>query len=153
QGMRSLIHLAALETNVSFLLSGIKAAVRVVHTEEVRDEEAKTMKMDRDRLQAAKDGYFDVAQDRRDKYGADAVVLIVADGDTSGISFIMEKVSPDFEDYAYCVVKRDAATANFSFTHELGHLMGARHEWSNDCTDKKPFPDNHGYVSHHPSPP
>ncbi|MBV8543601.1 MAG: hypothetical protein JO093_07585 [Acidobacteria bacterium] len=149
--IQSLINLAALETNWSFSHSRVKAAVRVVHKEEVTDPESGFLEQDRDALQAAGDGVFDAAQQLREDYGADAVFLIVENGDRAGQSLIMEKASADFESKAFSVVLRENATDNFSFTHELGHLMGARHEWSADCTNDSPFASNHGYVRLHPN--
>ena len=49
---------------------------------------------------------------------------------------------------AFVVVYYDCATGYYSFAHELGHLMGARHDENHDATTT-PFAYGHGYE--HPS--
>src|SRR5262249_22892410 len=41
----------------------------------------------------------------------------------------------------------------FSFGHELGHLMGARHDWVADDTNNSPYTYNHGFVMATPTAP
>ena len=82
----------------------------------------------------------------RDHSGADLVALIIAQPDYCGLAdAIMAKAST-----AFAVVYYDCATGYFSFAHELGHLMGARHNEQTDPT-KVPFTYGHGYL--HISPP
>jgi hypothetical protein len=46
------------------------------------------------------------------------------------MSVLMTTGAAWFEKYAFAVVPFDCITSNFSFAHELGHVMGAIHEWS-----------------------
>ena len=82
------------------------------------------------------------------------VALIQEDGGGyCGISFIMSPVSNAFEPFGYAVVARSCATGNYSFAHELGHVMGARHDWNVDSTNNSAYAFNHGYVNKTPTAP
>jgi hypothetical protein len=76
------------------------------------------------------------------------MVLIVenSDDNTAGCGYHMATVSADFAANATAWFSREAATGYYSFGHELGHNMGARH----DCyADDGPRPMNnaHGFVN------
>jgi hypothetical protein len=91
---------------------------------------------------------MDVAHDLRNAYAADTVVLAVENSDWCGLAYeIMSPETTAFRDRAFCLVVRDwCLVDNLSFGHELGHLMGARHDWYVDDTANSPFSYNHGYV-------
>jgi hypothetical protein len=42
----------------------------------------------------------------------------------------MTSPQPSFAAFAFSLVNWDCATGNFSFGHELGHLMGSHHDWN-----------------------
>jgi hypothetical protein len=54
-------------------------------------------------------------------------------------------VFADKED-AFAVVHHGCAATSYSIAHEIGHLIGARHDPSMD-TNTTPFPYGHGYVN------
>jgi peptidyl-Asp metalloendopeptidase len=78
----------------------------------------------------------------RDKYRADVAVLIVDDPAGCGLS---TRVYADAEE-AYSVVHHECAAASYSLAHEIGHLIGARHELALD-KNMTPFPYGHGFVN------
>jgi hypothetical protein len=65
----------------------------------------------------------------------------------------MDSVGNGFEDSAFSVIDRHCATlaGKWSFPHELGHQMGARHDWAADNANNKPYPYNHGHTQPHPA--
>jgi hypothetical protein len=101
----------------------------------------------RDFLQNGSDGKLDDVHSIRNDKNADIVIMIVENGNGySGYSFTMETISPDFSEFAFAVVQRTAAISNLSFPHELGHIMGAKH----NCSDSEPAipgTNNRGYFS------
>ncbi|MHB8790094.1 MAG: reprolysin-like metallopeptidase [Desulfobulbaceae bacterium] len=146
--MLNLIDLAVAETNTGYTNSGINQELNLVHTVEVSYTESGDIQLDRDRLKNPSDGYMDNVHTLRDTYSADLVPLIVANGGSyCGIAFIMDPVSTQFEDSAFCVVADECATGYYSFGHELGHIMAARHDWYVDWTDISPFTYNHGLTN------
>jgi hypothetical protein len=58
----------------------------------------------------------------------------------------MTTVSSSFESWAYAVICYNCATGYYSLAHELGHNMGARHDWFVD-DETTPYGYAHGYVN------
>jgi hypothetical protein len=144
--MNALINLAVSTTNTTYANSGIHQRIRLVHAAEVDYAETKALGTDRGRLQDPKDGFMDGVHSLRDTYKADLVSLFVSDGDGScGIGYILTSVSTASADRGFSVVDKNCAVGNYSFAHELGHNMGARHDRFKDNTDNSPYPYNHGY--------
>lgn len=146
-GIDAEIQLAVDETNQSYLNSGIYQRLRLAHSEQIDYEETGDIELDRNRLQNPSDGYMDNVHTLRDTHCADLVCLLVEDGGPwCGIAYIMTDVSVLFEDHGFCVVDRGCATGYYSFGHELGHIMSARHDWYVDSTNNSPFTYNHAFV-------
>jgi len=145
--MNSLINLAVSETNTTYLNSGIAQRVNLVHTTEVTYTETGDMYTDLPRLANTSDGYMDNVHSLRDTYCADEVVLIIADGGPyCGLAYMMTTVSASFASSAFAVVDDGCATGYYSFGHEMGHNMGAHHDWYVNSSIS-PYPYNHGYVN------
>jgi len=72
------------------------------------------------------DGYMDEIHGLRDKYRADVAILVVDDPNGCGLA---TRVRAD-ADEAFAVVHHACAAANYTFAHEIGHLIGASHELS-----------------------
>jgi hypothetical protein len=88
------------------------------------------------------DGYLEEVHGLRDKYHADVVVLIVDDASGCGLA---TRVFADASD-AFAVVHHECAASSYSLAHEIGHLIGARHDTSID-KNMTPFAYGHGFVN------
>lgn len=148
--IQSEIQLAVAETNQSYQNSGITQRINLVHAEQVSYTESGSFcgsgANDLDRLQNPSDGYLDSVQPMRNSYCADETVLIVETGDACGCAFYTSSPSAGFAENAYAVVMRSCATGYYSFGHEMGHNMGAAHDWYVTPGDP-PTSYNHGYVN------
>ena len=78
----------------------------------------------------------------RDRKGADVVVLIVDDASGCGLS---TRVAAEAGE-AFAVVHHTCAALTYSIAHEIGHIIGARHDKALD-PNTLPFPYGHGYVN------
>jgi hypothetical protein len=145
--MQSLIDLAITETNQSYLNSGVVQRVRLVHSEEVAYTETGLLQDALDCITNVSDGCVDNMHALRNTYGADLVSFWVETGDGCGIGWLMSTVTASFENYGFSVVERSCATGYFSFGHELGHNMGARHDAYVDKNTTTPYPYAHGYLN------
>jgi hypothetical protein len=74
---------------------------------------------------------------------ADVCVLLIDNDQFCGLAaaILAEK------DTAFAVVHHGCAVGNISFAHEIGHLMGARHNLEVDPTIDPSYPWNHGFLS------
>jgi hypothetical protein len=85
----------------------------------------------------------------RTTYGADVVAMLVENnlyvpGTNPAVALCGEANQVGAQaSTSYIVVKRSCALGSWSFTHELGHLYGARHEATSDTTSTYA----HGYVN------
>ncbi len=146
--MNTLINLAITETNTSYSNSGITQRVHLAHAEEVSyDESGFNWNTTLSRLTKTSDGFIDNVHTLRNTYKADEVVLLVADSGYCGLAWLMTTVSNTFKTNAFAVVNWNCATGYYSFGHEMGHNMGARHDWYMDAAKNSPYTYNHGYVN------
>jgi peptidyl-Asp metalloendopeptidase len=145
--MNSLVELGITETNTAYQNSSITQRVRLVYGGEISYAETRDIATDLVRLTNPSDGFMDSVHALRDQNKADIVSLWIEDGGNfCGIGYQLETVASWFEQYAFNVVVRDCATGNYTFGHELGHNMGARHDWIQDQTDNAPYTYNHGHI-------
>jgi hypothetical protein len=143
--IESLIDLAESETNAAYSNSGVGHVVRVVAKQEISFSESSFSFSGF--LNSAQDGSISGLHDLRNNNGADLVVVLVkGDNSLCGLAFLMNPVSSSFAPFGYSVTQTSCATGNFTFGHEIGHNMSARHDRANDNTDGQPFNFNHGYV-------
>jgi len=135
-------------SNESYSNSLINFRIDLIRPVEIVYTESGNGKTDRDRLQNPTDGFLDNVHNIRQTEAADIVVLLTNDGGPwSAVSYTMETPSPAFESWAFCVLERSAAITNFSFTHELGHIMGAEHDCEFDDGTPISYPYSHGHRS------
>ena len=145
--INTLINLAVSETNTSYDNSGISQRLNLVYKGQIAYSEAGfNWNTTLTRLRGTADGFMDNVHSLRNTYKADEVVLLVANIDYCGMAYLMTSVSSTFKTNAFALVSYDCATGYYSFGHELGHTMAARHDWYVDSTLGSPYDYNHGYV-------
>jgi hypothetical protein len=126
--MLNLINLAVTETNQTYSYSGIIQRLHLVRAAEVSYTET-TFDAALYDLTNPSDGKMDIVHTLRNTYAADEVVLIVNNPQYCGLAWLMQTVTTAFEDHAFAVVNWQCATGYYSFGHELGHNMGAHHDY------------------------
>ncbi len=140
---RELVELAIEEANHSFRLSNLgNIKLRLVHSYQTNYVEQGEHFQHLWRYADRGDGYMDEIHGLRDKHRADVAVLIVDDAAGCGLS---TRVYADAEE-AFAVVHHECAAASYSVAHEIGHIIGARHELALD-KNMTPFPYGHGFVN------
>lgn len=139
--MDALIQLAIDETNNSFVNSGINRRVALVHSYQIAYAESGDMYLDLTRLRTQNDGFMDSVHANRSTYSADVVMMITArHNDYCGLA---TRILADYA-YAFAITTQKCATGYYTFGHELGHLLGARHNPEVD-PNTQPFQYGHGY--------
>jgi len=140
---RELVDLSIEEANESFRQSGVgQVKLRLVHAYQTDYVEEGAHFDHVWRFADKGDGYMEEIHPLRDKYKADVALLIVDDPSGCGLA---TRVFADADD-AFAVVHHECAASTYSLAHEIGHLIGARHDLSMDKI-MTPFPYGHGYVS------
>jgi hypothetical protein len=141
---RELVDLSIEEANESFRQSGIgHVKLRLVHAYQTDYVEEGAAHFDHVWRFADKgDGYMDEVHELRNRYKADVGVLIVDDPKGCGLA---TRVFAE-ADEAFAVVHHECAAASYTLAHEVGHLIGARHDLNLD-KNMTPFPYGHGYVN------
>jgi hypothetical protein len=137
-----LLALAVEETNETFKNSGLgNIRLRLVHTQLI-DYDA-SVGDQFNHLYAMVDGvgpFKDVKKLRNEKR-ADIVGLLIDNPTGCGLS---TRIGPE-SDEAFFVVHHACAAITISVAHEIGHILGVRHDRFIDETDT-PFAYGHGYV-------
>jgi hypothetical protein len=130
--IESLIQMAIDTSNISFQHSKITASFNLAGSYEVQYTES-NIDTDLQKLQA-----MDDVKKLRAQYGADVVVMLVTSSDACGEAAAIGANASN----AFAVVNYSpCAVPNYSFPHEIGHLLNARHDETNDSTPGY----NHGY--------
>lgn len=121
-------------TNAAYANSQINHFVRLVYVGEVDYVESGDFGLELDRLRNPTDGFMDEVHALRDQYGADLVDLFIShtQGNTiCGVAYLMDVVSPGFEQYGFSVCNTGCVSGGFVFEHEIGHNMGCHHDRDN----------------------
>jgi hypothetical protein len=139
-----LIDLAVEQANQSFRSSGIgHVRIAVAGTYQVNYAEGQGGLFDHLwNLADRGDGHMDEIHRLREETHADIVLLILDSPDACGLA---TRVGAD-ADEAFAAVHHVCALTSYSIPHEIGHLLGGRHDRAVDDTSR-PFPFGHGFVN------
>ena len=145
--IETVIDLMVAETNQAYRTSGVHQRIRLVAVEEVVGyTESGESLTDIRRLRLRSDGHMDEVHDIRDMAAADIVLLVRAGRGSRALQ--MTTPSQDFASQAFGVVRSGNGSA---FAHELGHIMGLRHDryaqCGGSCYTVTRFPYAFGYVN------
>jgi hypothetical protein len=137
------VNLAITETNQSLINSSINYRVELAYLGVTNYTES-NYPTDLNRYATSGDGYMDEVFTLRNIYSADVCVLVIHSNQTCGLA---KDVGPVSYNDAFCLVEAyNCMTGNYSFGHEIGHLLGCRHDLFAD-SEMIPFAYGHGYVS------
>ena len=129
--------------NQSFVNSQINYQIELVYAGQTNYTESGNIDTDLSGFQTAGDGYMDEVHTLRNRYSADVCVLLnYIYNEDCGVAADINAT----EDSAFCVVNTDCDVSYYSFSHEIGHLIGCRHDPSHD-SHTTPFAYGHGYVN------
>lgn len=132
----SLINIA----NQTYTDSAIPCQLALAHRAEVAYSESGSVASDVHRLIATSDGILDDVHALRDSHAADVVVMLIDGGDAAGYAGAILADAAT----AFAVADDEYADWYFTFAHEIGHLLGARHNPEADPSTS-PFSYGHGY--------
>ncbi|MCP4895490.1 MAG: hypothetical protein GY906_00820 [bacterium] len=129
--IQNLVALAVTETNQSYVNSGLTQRIALAYTLETLPGDAtNNFNTDLNALRVLTDGVFENVDEAREDYNADVVGLIIENSSSCGLGYLNSS-----EATAFSVTHRTCATGYYSFGHELGHNMSARHDWYvDDCS-------------------
>ncbi|MCP4760095.1 MAG: hypothetical protein GY894_07575 [Planctomycetes bacterium] len=126
--METAIHGWINESNDVYSDSESAMRIRLVGTDEVVYSESGSFSEHLSRLSGTSDGYMDDVHTWRDDTGADVVMLIVTDSDSCGRGYTIKNDVTGSPTGAFAVVRDYCADVQYSFTHELGHILGCCHD-------------------------
>ena len=138
-----LLAVAIDETNETFRNSGLgNIKLRLVHTQPLNYDGSADDQFTH--LYTMVDGlgpFRDVKKLRNEKH-ADIVGLVIDNARGCGLS---TRIGPESDD-AYFVVHHACVTVSMSIAHEIGHILGIRHDRAIDANNV-PVAYGHGYVN------
>ncbi len=127
------------DTNLAYQRSGINIRLMLAHAALVNYADSGKLETDLERLQKNGDGHLDNVHTLRNSHAADIVVMLVREADYAGFAAdILAKPATAF------AVLDEEYNWYYTFAHEIGHLMGARHDLTAD-PNITPFQHGHGF--------
>lgn len=140
--MRSIVFMYINQGNESFNNSSVNARFQLAYIGLTTYNEAtQTWSNVLNHFCGKNDGYMDEVHTLRDKYSADVCVLLQGKNDYCGEARTINAS----ENTAFCIVAPlPVCNSKFSAIHEIGHLVGCRHNRSADGANT-PYKYGHGY--------
>lgn len=140
--MRTVVYTYINRANLSFSNSNINAHMALAYLGPTSfNENAHSWGDVLDYFTTPNDGYIDEVHTLRNKYSADVCVLFINKDDKCGEA---ETIKAD-DDEAFCVVyPRYDCNDKYTAIHEIGHLVGCRHNYGVDV-NLIPYRYGHGY--------
>lgn len=111
-------------TNTTYINSGIRQRLRLVHSAEYLFTETGNSSNDLSTLRLNS-----AVQTLRNTHNADLVAMIGEVSDVCGIAYLIGGATQ--QAHAYSITARSCAVGNLTFAHELGHNMGSNHNPEN----------------------
>ena len=153
EGMRAHIDLWVASANEAYRMSGAVQRINLVAVVEVDYQESlESLYTDYYFLYDKNDGHMDEIHNLRDSYAADLVCLVIDNPIAGGGGVAGSPLDPSMDpDIAFAVVEVEDDPSTFA--HELGHLMGLKHDryvliyYGGSDRLNKPFAYAHGYVN------
>lgn len=137
----------------SFSASNVDASTNLAYSEQYLGyNEASRVSMEMNRLQNSGDQMYDFllgSSGLIEAWDADLVVVIPDDDAYSSApyGYGLERLP----DEPFAIASDDYASADYTFTHELGHVFGGEHEHGSTCggttTGPGDIPGDHGFES------
>jgi len=138
-----LLELAIEQANDTFTNSGIgNIKLRLVHTQEIDYDESGADQFDHLYRMVDGAGPFKDLKKLRNEKRADIVGLVLHSPNGCGQS---TRVGAE-ADEAYLVVHHACAAITYSLAHEIGHIIGTRHDRAVDANNA-PIPYAHGHIN------
>jgi hypothetical protein len=130
------------QLNVAFMNSNINVEAELACTNETYDVESGFSDEDRNAILNQNDGKFDNFKEKSDQCGADIFVLLY-ERDIYSNDFGVAGAIKSCKNRAFALVDYESSVLRATFTHEIGHIFGCRH---NLKTDPSELPYKYGHA-------
>ncbi len=154
--MQGLAQISVDQMNQTFINSQINAEVELVHVQltnyietNISPTSSATHDNDLTRFTTNGDGHMDEVHSLRSEYSADICVLICDIPESLDYAGIARSIKSSSQN-SFCLVDYWYSFLNITFAHEIGHLIGCRHNESSDPTNT-PYAYGHGYTVNDPT--